>query len=210
MRITDEVTMLDCSSVVRIYLIKAQENVLIDTGLPGYDTRILNELDKLGAGKIDHIILTHCDIDHIGSARSLQLKTGAAIWASEGDIPFILNQKRHPGFKGMSQIFFPAGIPSSVKPFPAEMKLGDIQVIKAPGHTPGHVILVCRDILFASDLFAARQGHFRLPPRILNWNQDMLRQSLHAVKTLDFDWICPAHGFPEKRSQNFERFISQF
>jgi glyoxylase-like metal-dependent hydrolase (beta-lactamase superfamily II) len=210
MKITDDVTMLDCSSAVRVYLIQAQENVLVDTGLPGYGARILDELNRLGAADIRHIVITHCDIDHIGNARLLQQKTGAIVWASSDDIPFIMNEKRHPGFKGMSQIFFKTGAPASIQAFPDDMKIGEIHVIKAPGHTPGHVIFLYRDILFAGDLFAIRQGRFQVPPRLITWNQELVRQSIRETRSLSFTWICPAHGLPEQRGQEFERFASRF
>lgn len=48
--------------------------MLIDTGLDDYGTKIQNYLRKQGVEKLDFLVLTHSDADHIGSADVIMTK----------------------------------------------------------------------------------------------------------------------------------------
>ena len=52
---------------------------LIDTGMPGDAGKILDFLRNMGLERLDRIILTHGDIDHIGGCREIQRSTGARV-----------------------------------------------------------------------------------------------------------------------------------
>lgn len=60
---------------VAAYLITGDEPVLIDTGMAGERGRktLLKQLDEhgLGAGDIDHLVLTHPHVDHLGQAATV-------------------------------------------------------------------------------------------------------------------------------------------
>ena len=45
--------------------------VLIDAGVSGCGKTILAKLEELGIGRLDHLILTHFDKDHVGGAKKL-------------------------------------------------------------------------------------------------------------------------------------------
>lgn len=51
-----------------ILLYTDESAVLIDSGLDGYASQILSEMNRLGIGSLDAMILTHFDKDHIGGA----------------------------------------------------------------------------------------------------------------------------------------------
>ena len=57
--------------------------VVLETGFPGRAPRILNAVRSLAKTPADvqHIVLTHCHPDHIGSAAALKRETGAMVWA---------------------------------------------------------------------------------------------------------------------------------
>jgi glyoxylase-like metal-dependent hydrolase (beta-lactamase superfamily II) len=68
-------------------------------------------------------------------------------------------------------------------------------------------MLAYRDVLFISDLFSIKNGTPQLFPRYLMWNMEAERQSLALLKSLEFHWLCPAHGQPLQRNDVVERFI---
>ena len=64
---------------------------LVDTGIPGLAAAIAAELAEHGVTVADlkRIILTHHDIDHIGSLHDLVAQSGARTLASAGEAPMI-------------------------------------------------------------------------------------------------------------------------
>ncbi len=210
MIIADGVTMLRSSAGSHVFLVQADESILIDTGNRGQFESIRSELQSLGAEQLAAILLTHHDVDHIGNARRLQERTGARVWASPEDIPYIVGEKHRPGIKWIVQSIIRPERPIIGGAYTPEQRFGEIQVIRAPGHTPGHVMFLYRRVLFSGDLFATKNGELRLFPAYFTWNQQEVLKSLALLKTLEFDWLCPAHGEPVRRNDAVERFIRQY
>jgi len=200
-KINDSVYMLDCTPQSHSYLILGREPMLVDTCLPGKGPKILAELAVLGvkAQEIKHILLTHYDIDHIGSAAFLQRATGAVVWAPAQDIPYILGEKSRPGIKKYLGFFMRAQLPRNIQPYPPSNRLGELEVIATPGHTPGHVSFLYQDVFFAGDMVATSRGQINPPPAVMTWNMPLALQSIEKVKSLAFRWVCPAHGMPLER-----------
>lgn len=101
MEIVKNVHMLECTEMSHVYLIQAEENILIGAGFPGLTEKIVNEIETIGinARSIKHILLTHHDIDHIGNAKSLKDITGATLWASIEDTPYINGKINRQGIR---------------------------------------------------------------------------------------------------------------
>lgn len=201
MKITDRVFMLDCTKGSYVYLIKGEENVLIDTGLPWKGKAIVRELEGLGATyqSIKHILLTHHDIDHIGSACMLQRLSGASLWASETDTSYIRGETPRPGFKKHLSKLFRVKKPESIRAFSDNEVISGVRVIMTPGHTPGHVCFIYDNVLLAGDLVENKKGS--VIPYPAPWTVDpaSLADSIRKVEEYDFDWVCPAHGAPFRR-----------
>lgn len=187
--------MLESTKRSHAYLINSEETVLIDTGFPGESNDIIEEISDLGI-KPKHIFLTHHDVDHIGNAKILQEVTGAKLWATKEDTPFILGEKNRPGIKRIVQTIVKVEKPKVDLFFADQQDLLSIKVISTPGHTPGHVCFLYNNVLFVGDLIANRDGKLKSLPKLGNWNNEILKTSVEKVKSLDFDWICPAHGEP--------------
>jgi glyoxylase-like metal-dependent hydrolase (beta-lactamase superfamily II) len=201
MKITENVYMLDSSEGSHVYAILGSEVMLVDTCMPGRAAVLLGELKSLGVQpqQIKHILLTHHDVDHIGSAAQLQQTSGATIWASAEDIPFIYGQKPRPGIKNVISRFWKVPPLTGVQTYPQSGSLGEVKVIDTPGHTPGHVCLLYHDVLFAGDLVATRRGQIKPSPALMSWNMPLLLESIEKVRALPFRWVCPAHGMPLER-----------
>jgi len=202
LEVTDNVYALDSTKGNYAYLISGEEIILIDTGRPGQGKGILNDLKSVGIEPHDvkHIVITHHDVDHIGSLAFLQQATGAKIWASKEDIPYIYGEKSRHGIKKLVSYIMRVKKPENINPYPEDGKIGNIGVITAPGHTPGHVCIIYNGVLFAGDLFRTSKVKIAPMKSFMNWNDSVLKESLAKIDNYDFEWICPAHGEPLKRN----------
>lgn len=201
MRISDSVYLLDSTKGSYSYLVTGTEIALIDTGLPGAGKRIIKELDAIGIKPQDikHILLTHHDIDHIGNVAMLQALTGAEIWASKEDIPYITGELDRYGFKKYFKYIFRVKKPEAIKPYGPGQKINGIEVVSTPGHTPGHVCLLFEDVLFAGDLLENKKSRLVPYPPPWNWNDSMMLESVDKISKFDYKLVCPAHGRPLER-----------
>jgi glyoxylase-like metal-dependent hydrolase (beta-lactamase superfamily II) len=201
MKITDDVYALDATRGNYAYAILGPEVTLIDTGRPGQGQRILDELLALNVQPkaVRQIYLTHHDGDHIGSAAFLQRATGAKVWASQDDLPYILAEKPRPGIKRLASLLMRPEVPARVNPFPRDNSLPGIKIIPTPGHTPGHVCFLYKDVLFAGDLFFGGKGKLGLSPAIMTWDMALVKESARKVAAYPFHWVCMAHGSPMER-----------
>lgn len=198
MQITDHVYLLDASRGSYVYIIRDEETVLVDTGIPFKGKGIIAEIRSMGIEfkDIRHILLTHHDIDHIGNLFVLQQLTGAEVWASAEDIPYIRGDLDRHSFKKYLKYIFKVKVPEKINPYISGQSINRIEVIPTPGHTPGHVCLLYKDILFAGDLLESKNGELRPYPESWNWNQTAMRESVNKISGIPFKILCPAHGEP--------------
>ncbi len=160
---------------------------LIDTGVPGMLPSIREKLQSLGLALTDikRILITHQDIDHIGSAQAIANATGARVYAHEGDAPFIEGKK--PLIKLDMARFeerlrkLPAQQQEVVRAMlasPPRVRIdetlaggeelpfhGGIVVVPTPGHTPGHVCYYVKahGLLVAGDALTVKDGSLEGP-----------------------------------------------
>ncbi len=207
MKITEDVYALEATRGNYAYLIRQPTAMLVDTGHPGQGQAILSELGLLNVAPQDvrHILLTHHDIDHTGNVAFLQQATGAQVWISSTDLLYVLGQKPRPGIKQVAAWLMPADAPTQISAFPPENELEGIKIVATPGHTPGHVCLLYKDVLFAGDLVVCFNGKLRLSPSFMTWDMHRLKESVRQVAALPFHWICPAHGAPMERGEAWEK-----
>jgi glyoxylase-like metal-dependent hydrolase (beta-lactamase superfamily II) len=210
LKVTDGVYALDSTKGNYAYIILGEEIILVDTGRPGQGKGILKELNSMNIKPEDvkHILITHHDIDHIGSLALIEKETGASIWASKEDIPYICGNKSRHGIKKYLSYIMRTKKPNKILPYPEELRIGNIEVIPTPGHTPGHVCLLYDEVLFVGDLFRTSKGKIVPMRSFMNWNESLLKESITKIGSYDFEWICPAHGEPIKRNENWNEFIS--
>ncbi len=206
MKVTDDVHGLDSTKGNYAYLILGEEKILIDTGRPGQEKGILKELKAMNINPEDikHILITHHDIDHIGNLALLEKETGASAWASKEDIPYINGEKNREGIKRFLSYIMRVKKPEKVNPYHEDHKIGDISVIPTPGHTPGHVCLLYKDVLFAGDLVRTSKGQIEPMQSFINWDTDLSLGSIKIIGDLPFKWICPAHGEPVERTDEWD------
>lgn len=200
MKVSDNIYMLDSSIGSHVYLIKGEEIILIDTGLPFMRQGILKEIKSMGIEltEIKHILITHHDIDHIGNAFILQQLTGAKIWASREDIPYIYGDIDRSSFKKYFKYIFKLKVPKNINPYQSGENINGIEIIPTPGHTPGHVSFLYHDALFTGDLLENKGGKLKPYPSAWNWDNEVMAKSVEKVAGMAVKWICPAHGKPAR------------
>ncbi|MFV2196988.1 MBL fold metallo-hydrolase [Nocardiopsis sp. LOL_012] len=140
------------------YAVRGERTVLVDTGFPGGEDRLLTRLRKAGVApsSISLIVLTHCHPDHAGGAAGLKRRLGVpvavheaeAAWAESGTSELyrplnlfgrLLDRTLDTGFPG----FTPDVVLTGGADLAAHGAGAD--VLHTPGHTPGSITLLCRE-----------------------------------------------------------------
>ncbi len=209
MKIEENVYALESTKGSYVYLIIDKEMILIDTGNPGKFKNILKEIESLNIEPKDikHILLTHHDVDHVGNAALLQEETGATLWAQEEDIPYIVGDKGRPGIKKVAALLLRSKKPEKIKAYNGQ-KIDDIEIIQTPGHTPGHVSFLYKDILFAGDLVRNPNGELKKLPKMGNSDDELLKKSILKMNEYSFKWVCPAHGEPLEVKDEWKELVN--
>ena len=190
------------------YIILGKEIILVDTGQMWEGRAIIKELLSMNIRleDIKHIVLTHHDLDHVGNTAKLQKLTNAKLYASAEDIPYIMGLKTRPGIKRVFSFIFRVKRPKNIIAYSKDINIADLEVIPTPGHTPGHVCILCEDILFVGDLIKSKKGVL-VPYPNMNWSEIKLMESIERIGKLPFKWICPAHGEPVERDNLWQNII---
>ncbi|QPQ30754.1 MBL fold metallo-hydrolase [Lysinibacillus sp. JNUCC 51] len=173
--------------------------VLIDTGFPRQIEDLRVAMEKVGVSfdKLKVIILTHQDIDHIGSLPEILQEYGRNIkvYAHELDKPYI--QGDLPLLKDGHIENPPKGKVNGTLTDGQELSYcGGIRVIHTPGHTPGHISLYLKQskTLIAGDSMYSVDGiiggiHV---PTVLDLKE--ARLSLKKYLDLDIESLVCYHG----------------
>jgi glyoxylase-like metal-dependent hydrolase (beta-lactamase superfamily II) len=139
-------------------------------------------------------------VDHIGSAALLQQKYQCAVYISETDMPYVQGIKKREGIKKIISSLARVAPPERLQTLPAGNIL-NIRIIPTPGHTPGHTCFLFEDVLFAGDLLNSRNGVLKKSPPLMTWDKQQAIDSVKAMNSVKFVWVCPAHGKPVKTSR---------
>jgi glyoxylase-like metal-dependent hydrolase (beta-lactamase superfamily II) len=188
---------------------QAHGATLVDTGLPGQDGAIAAAMAEAGLGVQDlkRIVLTHQDVDHVGSLHTLRQASGARVLAHEIEAPFI-DGTRVPRFAKPEVLAerpqFRALI-ESIRPTPVDERLqdgatldlaGGVRVVFTPGHTPGHMCLLLQrtGTLIAGDALTASEGRLEGPNPAATMDMQAAARSVRALAAFDVRAIVCYHG----------------
>lgn len=199
---------------VNIFAWEWDEGVtLIDTGMPGSADRIKAALAAGGwpLYRLRRIIITHCDVDHVGSAAILKRATGAPVACHTVEKAWLekpsLRQPSNPLLRPvawLAQLAPPlraeAVQPDELLVDGQELAEG-LTVVHTPGHTPGHISLLDRKrrILIAGDCLGNRKGKLEVPPPVFTPDMKNAQRSVWKLAKKYGDEIDVAvfgHGDP--------------
>ena len=193
-----------------LYISDNSEISIIDAGMPGNAFKILNQISEMGIfpNKIKYIILTHADIDHMGSVADLKHATGALVAIHEKEVSYLLGEKMRKlegmigGIIGLIfRILFKFIKTQNIVP-DITLKEGDfiggLEVIYSPGHTEGSISLYNAEaVLFSGDAIIT-DTHSNIKGFKNRSASDTLEaaKTINKIKQLKFEVLLPGHGSP--------------
>jgi hydroxyacylglutathione hydrolase len=204
------------------YLVEADNGlVLVDTGMPGSEKRILKAIASLGRKPSDVklILLTHRHWDHIGSAAALKKETSGMLVSHGFEKPYVAGTlvvitprawslygriARRILAVGSSMLklfrlikYHPVLVDEASDEESVLENVGlDGSIVWTPGHTKGSVSLFLNKsrVAIIGDLLRTKRGKLREPLFMENTSQE--RSSVRRILDLHPVLLCPGHGKP--------------
>jgi glyoxylase-like metal-dependent hydrolase (beta-lactamase superfamily II) len=201
------VTQVDRFKLVNAYLVREDDGLtLVDTMIPRSARTIQTAAERLGA-PIVRIALTHAHGDHVGSLDELAaLLPDAEVILSARETRLLDRDKSLDADEPQSKLHggFPGTRTKASRTVSAGDRIGSLEVVASPGHTPGHVaFLDPRDrTLICGDAFSTLGGvetsariNPRFPlPTLATWHRPTALESARALRALDPARLAPGHG----------------
>lgn len=194
--------------------------VLIDAGFPGQFALFYEAMQeaKFPFERLNTIILTHQDIDHIGSLPEL-IKNAyqpIQVMASQIEKPYIQGEKmlikweaaakldslpqserqKWEPFRPLIEHMPKARVDRTVRDGEELPDGSGLVVISTPGHTPGHISLYHKpsQTLIAGDAFFLVDGELAGPDPSLTLDIALAKKSLYKLTQLDIKTVICYHG----------------
>jgi glyoxylase-like metal-dependent hydrolase (beta-lactamase superfamily II) len=204
---TDHMYQLTHLVAFNCYLVREDDGfTLIDTNMSGQAQVIMQEASKLGL-PIERIVLTHAHIDHVGSLDALhEALPDVQVAISERDARFLTGDKSLDPSE--PQVPLRGGYPvCKTKPtllLHEGDRVGSLEVIATPGHTPGHLaFLDTRDrAVIAGDAYQTQGGvavsgtiEILFPlPALATWHKGLSLESARKLLALQPSALAVGHG----------------
>jgi glyoxylase-like metal-dependent hydrolase (beta-lactamase superfamily II) len=202
--VTENLTALTRLRFVNAYLVREDDGfTLVDTTTGGGAEVIIAAAEREGAAAIRRIALTHGHGDHVGSLDALKDRLADSVQVLMPE----LDARIHAG-ESVVDGKLPGAWPR-LQTVPdvrlaAGDRVGSLEVVPTPGHTPGHVaFLDTRDgALIAGDTFTsygrlAVASHFypRFPlAAMATWDKAKVLESARRLRSLDPSVLVVGHG----------------
>ena len=175
---------------------------------PGGDVERIRAAVKETGAEVDKILLTHGHIDHAGGAAELAEALGVPVIGPHRDDEWLLEGLAEQGAQyGLSGAR--AVTPDRWLAEGDTVEVGKVsfEVLHCPGHTPGHVVFINREIgfgIFGDVLFQGSVGRSDFPR---GSHEDLINSIRTKLLTLpdDFFFVCghgPASTIGHERANN--------
>jgi glyoxylase-like metal-dependent hydrolase (beta-lactamase superfamily II) len=189
--------------------------LLLDVGLPEGIEDLAAALDAAGLDieTTWGVIITHQDIDHAGCVAAVVERTGAVVFAHEGDAPYVEGEIDLEKASEDRPISYPPAT-VDVRLFEGETfatNAGPMQAVFTPGHTPGHTSFYFPEerLLVAADAMNVVDGALVGPREDATPHMETAWESVSRLAELDVEQVLCYHGgFIEVGTDRIESVIS--
>jgi glyoxylase-like metal-dependent hydrolase (beta-lactamase superfamily II) len=202
-QITPNLIQLTRLRFVNAFLVREDDGfTLVDTTVARSGDALIEAAEEAGA-PIRRVAVTHGHGDHVGSLDELRARLDGHVQVAMPE----LDARIHAGEEVVDDKL-PGSWPElATKPDvllePGD-RVGSLEVIETPGHTPGHVaFLDTRDrTLIAGDVLTTLGGvavssHFTLPFPIASmatWDKELNLESARRLRALEPQLLATGHG----------------
>lgn len=200
-----------------IYLIDFKGTlVLIDSGAGKSASQIVRNIEMIGLdpAQLSYLILTHCHIDHIGSAPFFKNQYGIKILIHELDAKAVeTGDSRKTAANWYGTTFPSMTVDQKLKGEHEILKFGgeELHCLHTPGHTPGSISLYLdregKRVLFGQDIHGPFNAAF--DSDIEAW-----KKSMQILLALEADILCEGHfGIfqPKEHVRSYiERYLDEY
>lgn len=193
-------------------------HTLVDTGMPGMEGAIETALAEVGASLKDvrQVIVTHHDLDHIGSLEAVVKASGAQVWASARETPFIQGEEwpqKMPPQEAVANMLADPQTPPQMRAMLERPRVavqvdralqggevlplaGGVWVVMTPGHTHGHLSLYLErtKTLITGDALVSDAGQLQPPRAQVTPDMQAAGQSVNRMAELDVQTTVTYHG----------------
>lgn len=209
------------------YLLTGRKTVLVDTGMPGEEMKILRAAERVGvkADDLSLILHTHGHVDHAGSTAALAKTLSLPIAVHRADEAMMRAGKMNP----LTPLRLEARmiLPMVNKPFPPiapdlfvdetfDLSAFGIEgrILHTPGHTAGSISVllpdgqvIVGDVMMGGymggNLIGARPNYHYFADDL-----DAVHRSIRALLDADVKTFYVGHGGPLARADVEKRFAS--
>jgi glyoxylase-like metal-dependent hydrolase (beta-lactamase superfamily II) len=188
------------------------ELVMIDAGAGGSSRILQKNMEALGLNPkaISTLILTHCHIDHIGSAPWFRDQFGCRIVMHDLDADAV--EQGDPVMTAANwyeTTFPPTRVDRRLTGAHVIIRFGEqeLHCLHTPGHTPGSMAVYLdragKRILFGQDVHGPFMSSFR--SNIEDW-----KQSMESLIALQADILCEGHFGIFQPRDKVEQYIRSY